>query len=123
MQYTFLCMKINTSTKIKNLVGDEFTTIKDGKEQKLLLGDVLFGALNNATGIELKISWALMPKLAQNDLDITLDEDQKRALIKALEQAAQLPQNLRYNLIVYGRAMDLINGVEDLPKTKGKKNN
>lgn len=116
-------MKINTSTKIKNLVGDEFTTIKDGKEQKLLLGDVLFGALNNATGIELKISWALMPKLAQNDLDITLDEDQKRALIKALEQAAQLPQNLRYNLIVYGRAMDLINGVEDLPKTKGKKNN
>lgn len=114
-------MKINTNTKIKNLVGEDFTTIKDGKEQKLLLGDILFGALNNATGIELKISWALMPKLALENEEITLDDEQKKALIKALEQAAQLPQNLRYNLIVYGRAMDLINGVADVPTKKGKK--
>ena len=114
-------MKINTSTKIKNLIGDEFTTIKDGKETKLLLGDVLFGALNNANGIELKVSWALLPQLAINNNDIVLDENQKQALIKALEQAAQLPQGARYNLIVYGRAMDILNGVNDVPKTKGKK--
>lgn len=114
-------MKINTSTKIKNLVGDEFTTIKDGKETKLLLGDVLFGALNNANGVELKISWALLPQLAKDNNEIVLDDSQKQALIKSLEQAAQLPQSVRYNLVVYGRAMDILNGVVDVPKTKGKK--
>lgn len=102
-------------------MGDEFTTIKDGKETKLLLGDVLFGALNNATGVELKISWALMPQLAKDNNEVTLDDAQKQALIKSLEQAAQLPQGTRYNLIVYGRAMDILNGIYAMPKAKGKK--
>lgn len=114
-------MKINTSTKITNLVGDEFTTVKDGKEQKLLLGDVLFGALNNASGIELKISWALMPQLAKENTDVILDDAQKQALIKAVEQASQLPQNVRYNLVVYGRVLDILSGVELTPNAKGKK--
>lgn len=102
-------------------MGDEFTTIKDGKESKLLLGDVLFGALNNASGIELKISWALMPQLAKDNNEITIDDAQKQALIKAIEQASQLPQSVRYNLVVYGRVLDILNGIDSLPKTKGKK--
>lgn len=114
-------MKINTNTKIKNLEGKEFTIIKAGKEEKMTLGDVLFAALNSATGIELKISWSLLPDLAQENKEIILDEAKKEALSKALQQAAELPYTQRYNLVVYGRVLDLINGVEDGPKTKGKK--
>lgn len=115
-------MKINTNTKIKNLVGEEFETTKGGKVQKLTLGDVLFGALNNATGIELKISWALLPKLALDNEEITLEDDQKKALIKAIDQTAQLPQGSRYNLVVYGRVLDILNGkVEEVVETKKKK--
>lgn len=102
-------------------MGDEFTTVKDGKEQKLLLGDVLFGALNSASGIELKISWALMPQLAKDNEDIILDDAQKQALIKSIEQASQLPQGTRYSIVVYGRILDILNGVDVAPKTKGKK--
>lgn len=114
-------MKINTNTKIKNLEGNEFTMIKGGKEEKMTLGDVLFGALNSATGVELKISWSLLPQLAQENKEIILDEPQQKALTKALEQAAELPYTQRYNLVVYGKALDLINGVDDVPTKKGKK--
>lgn len=115
-------MKINTNTKIKNLLGEDFTIIKGGKETKLLLGDILFASLNNATGIELKISWALMPQLALENQEITIDDEQKKALIKALEQSAQLPQSARYNLVVYGRVLDILNGVvEKAPEKRGKK--
>jgi len=113
-------MKINTNTKIKNLIGENFTIIKDHKETELLLGDVLFSALSNSTGVELKISWALLPKLAQENEDILLDDQQKNALIRALEQMAQLPQSQRYNLIVYGRCLDILNGKVEETK-KGKK--
>jgi hypothetical protein len=113
-------MKINTNTKIKNLVGEEFAIIKDGKESKLLLGDVLFSALSNSTGVELKISWALLPKLALEDEDILLEDQQKNALVRSLEQMAQLPQSQRYNLIVYGRCLDILNNKVEETK-KGKK--
>lgn len=115
-------MKINTNTKIKNLVGEDFKTIKDGKEATLILGDVLFGALTNASNIELKISWALLPKLALEDEEITLTDEQQKALIASVEQAAKLPSDQRFGLIVYGRTLDILNGVvEKAPEKKGKK--
>jgi len=114
-------MKIKTNTKIKNLIGEDFTTVKNNKETKLTLGDVLFAALNNARGVELKISWALLPKLALDNEEIELDDDQKKALINAVEQSAQMPVDTRFNLVVYGRVLDILNGVDDGPKANGKK--
>lgn len=113
-------IKINTNTKIKNLAGDEFTILKNKKEEKLTVGDVLFATLNNARGIELKISWALLPKLALSNEDIELDEEQQKALIKSVEQSAELPQDARFNLVVYGRVLDILNGVSDTKSGKKK---
>lgn len=104
-------MKINTNTKIKNLVGEDFKTVKDKKETFLTLGDVLFGSLSNASGIDLKISWGLLPKLALENEEITLSDEQKKALISAIEQAGKLPADQRFGLIIYGRTLDILNGV------------
>jgi hypothetical protein len=113
-------MKINTNTKIKNLIGEDFKTIKDEKEALLTLGDVLFGTLTNASGVELKISWALLPKLALENEEIELNDEQKTALITSVEQAAKLPSDRRYGLVVYGRTLDILNGKVEETK-KGKK--
>lgn len=111
-------MKIKTNTIIKNLEGKDYTTVKGGKEEKLTLGDVLFGSLNNATGIELKVSWALLPLLASDNKEIELSSEQTDALIRSIEQAARLPGEQRYNLVVYGKVLDILNGVVENPKKK-----
>ncbi len=104
-------IKINTNTIIKNLENKPLILSKDGdKETYLTVGDVLFSALGAGEGIELKASWALMPKLALPDNEIKLTDDDVKTLKNVVEQAAKRPVTARYNLIAYGKVMDILEG-------------
>lgn len=121
-------MKINTNTIIKNLAGEAYLfPKKSNPKAELTLGDLLFASLNTADEIELQVSWELLPQLAKPNNEIDLTEENKKVLLDAIRQAAKRSQ--RFNLVAYGKAMDILNGVEekividsegDAEKTEGK---
>lgn len=101
-------MKINTNTSLLNLKNEEFTVKKDGKEVCLTVGDVLFAEMSAATGIPLKISWKLLPELAKEHNEFEINEEEKKVLLKVVQAAAEKPVEERFNLVIYGRLLELL---------------
>lgn len=101
-------MKINTNTIINNLKNEPFTVKKDGQEIGLTVGDVLFAELSSATGIPLKTSWKLLPELAKENNEFEITEEEKKTLLKVVQDAAEKPVEGRFNLVIYGRLMELL---------------
>jgi hypothetical protein len=101
-------MKINTNTIIKNLKGEAFQNQKNGKDVDLTVGDVLFAELNSASGVPLKTSWRLLPALAKENNKIELSEEDKNILLKIISESAEKPAGERFNLVIYGRIMEIL---------------
>lgn len=101
-------MKINTNTIINNFKNEPFTIKKDGKDVELTVGDVLFAELSAAAGVPLKTSWKLLPELAKENNEFEISEDEKKTLLKVVENSAQKSAEERFNLIVYGRLLEIL---------------
>lgn len=101
-------MKINTNTIINNLKNEPFTIKKDGTDVSLTVGDVLFAELSAASGVPLKTSWKLLPELAKENNEFEVTEDEKKTLLKVIQDSAEKPAEGRFNLVIYGRLMEIL---------------
>lgn len=110
-------MKINTNTILLDVYGKPIQVFSGKELEDLQVGEVLINEINNSN-LSPKILWGILPKLGAGG-EVELSEEHVALIKKVLEASMEKePASRYYKVVVYGRTIDLLNGVAQPEPTK-----